>query len=113
MNPSGEQVELTFGEQRAVVVGVGAGLRTYTVGDRTILDEHGVGDVCRSGRGQLLTPWPNRIEDGSYEFDGRSFELPLNEPARRNAIHGLVRWSHWSVAERAADRVASTRPSAT
>jgi aldose 1-epimerase len=106
VNPSGEQVELTFGEQRAVVVGVGAGLRTYTVGDRTILDGYGVGDVCPSGRGQLLAPWPNRIEDGSYEFDGRSFQLPLNEPARRNAIHGLVRWSHWSVAERAADRVA-------
>jgi aldose 1-epimerase len=106
VNPSGEQVELTFGQQRAVVVGVGAGLRTYTVGDRTILDGYRAGDVCPSGRGQLLAPWPNRIEDGSYEFDGRSFQLPLNEPARRNAIHGLVRWSHWSVAERAADRVA-------
>ena len=106
MNPSGEQVALVFGEQRAVVVGVGAGLRTYSVSERPILDGYGAGELCPSGRGQLLVPWPNRIEDGRYEFDGRSNQLPLNEPERRNAIHGLVRWSDWSVADRAADRVA-------
>jgi len=106
MNPSGEQVALVFGEQRAVVVGVGAGLRTYCVGERPILDGYGAGELCPSGRGQLLVPWPNRIEDGRYEFDGRSNQLPLNEPERRNAIHGLVRWSHWSVVDRAAERVA-------
>ena len=70
MNPSGEQVELTFGEQRAVVVGVGAGLRTYTVGDRTILDGYGVGDVCPSGRGQLLAPWPNASRSAATSSTG-------------------------------------------
>jgi aldose 1-epimerase len=106
MNPSGEQVELAFDEQRAVVVGVGAGLRTYAVGERPVIDGYGADELCHSGRGQLLVPWPNRIEDGSYEFGGRTYQLPLNEPARQNAIHGLVRWSNWSIAERAADRVA-------
>jgi aldose 1-epimerase len=106
MNPSGEQVELAFDEQRAVVVGVGAGLRTYAVGERPVIDGYGAEELCHSGRGQLLVPWPNRIEDGSYEFAGRTYQLPLNEPARQNAIHGLVRWSNWSIAERAADRVA-------
>jgi aldose 1-epimerase len=106
VNPSGEQVELAFGEQRAVLVSVGAGLRAYSVGERPILDGYGAGEVCPSGRGQLLVPWPNRIEDGRYDFDGRSLQLPLNEPTRRNAIHGLVRWAHWSVVVRATDRVA-------
>jgi galactose mutarotase-like enzyme len=105
VNPSGEQVELAFGEQRAVVVGLGAGLRTYFVGERPILDGYGAGEICPSGRGQLLVPWPNRIEDGSYSFEGRSLQLPLNEPERHNAIHGLARWSHWSIADRGAGRV--------
>jgi aldose 1-epimerase len=105
MKPSGEQVELTLGDQRAVVVGVGAGLRAYSVGGRPILDGYGGDEVCPSGRGQQLVPWPNRIEDGRYEFDGRSHQLALNEPERRNAIHGLVRWSHWRVVDRAADTV--------
>jgi aldose 1-epimerase len=106
MNPSGEQVELAFGEQRVVVVGVGAGLRMYSAGGREVIDGYGADELCHSGRGQLLVPWPNRIEDGSYEFGGRSHQLALNEPARQNAIHGLVRWSHWSIADRASDRVA-------
>jgi aldose 1-epimerase len=104
ISPSGEQVELTLGDQRVVVVGVGGGLRRYSVGDRPVLDGYSVVSMCSSGRGQLLAPWPNRIEDGSYEFDGESYQLALDEPERRNAIHGLVRWSHWSVAEREADR---------
>ncbi len=103
--PSGEQVEIAFGDQRAVVVEVGGGLRSFSVGDREVLDGYGLDEMCASGRGQVLMPWPNRVEDGSYEFDGRSHQLPLDEPANRNAIHGLVRWSDWRVAERGEDRV--------
>jgi aldose 1-epimerase len=51
-------------------------------------------------------PWPNRIQDGSYEFSGSSYQLALSEAEHRNAIHGLVRWVPWSVAERSDDRVA-------
>jgi aldose 1-epimerase len=101
---SGEQVELVYGDQAAVVVGVGGGLRRYSVDGRDVLDAYGADEVCPSGRGQLLVPWPNRIEDGSYELGGSRYQLALDEPERRNAIHGLVRWSEWSVAERAPER---------
>ena len=106
VSPSGEQVELAFADQRAVVVGLGGGLRSYSAGGRELLDGYGDDELCTSGRGQLLVPWPNRIEDGSYEFEGERQQLPLDEVASRNAIHGLVRWSVWTVAERAPDRVA-------
>ena len=102
---SGRQFELVAGDQRAVVTEVGAGLRAYTVEGRDVLDGYGAEEVCPSGRGQLLVPWPNRIEDGSYEFDGAPHQLPLNEPDRRNAIHGLVRWSAWTAAEVETGRV--------
>jgi len=102
--PSGEQVELERGDQRAVVVTVGAGLRTYTADGLAVLDGYGSAELCSSGRGQLLLPWPNRIEDGCYEFGGETLQLALDEPERRNAIHGLTRWSEWSVAERQPER---------
>ena len=103
--PSGEQHELSHGEQRAVVVEVGAGLRTYTVDDRDVLDGYAVDEMCASGRGQVLMPWPNRIDDGRYTFDGREHQLALTEVAAGNAIHGLVRWSSWTVAERTQESV--------
>jgi aldose 1-epimerase len=105
VKPSGEQIALAHGGQEAVVTTVGAGLRRYSAGGRDVLDGYGEDELCPSGRGQLLVPWPNRIEDGSYEAGGRSYQLALDEPERRNAIHGLVRWAEWAVAEQAPERV--------
>jgi aldose 1-epimerase len=104
ISPSGEQVELTVEDQHVVVVGVGGGLRRYDVGDESVLDGYSVVAMCSSGRGQLLAPWPNRVQDGRYEFDGERYQLALDEPERQNSIHGLVRWSRWKVAVHESDR---------
>jgi aldose 1-epimerase len=103
--PSGEQIEIHAGEHRVVVTEVGGGLRSYTVGRRGILDGYGEQEMSDAGRGQVLIPWPSRLQDGAYEFGGRRHQLPLTEPEAGNAIHGLVRWGAWSVGDRQADRV--------
>jgi aldose 1-epimerase len=98
--PSGTQVEIALGDQRAVVVEVGGGLRTYSAAGRELLDGYGLDEMSRSGRGQVLVPWPNRIQDGSYEFEGERHQLPINDLDEQDAIHGLVRWAAWTVGER-------------
>ena len=103
--PSGRQFEIALGDQRVVVVEVGGGLRSYAVGGADVLDGYAADGTCTSGRGQVLIPWPNRIEDGRYDFDGTSHSLPLNEVPNRNAIHGLVRWAAWTAAEHEPHRV--------
>lgn len=97
---SGRQVELSHRDQRAVVVEVGGGLRSYEVGERKLLDGYEEMEMADAGRGQALIPWPNRLQGGSYEFDGVPHQLALSEPERGNAIHGLVRWVNWTVASR-------------
>jgi aldose 1-epimerase len=106
--PSGEQITIKRGDQQAVVVGVGAGLRVYSVGGRDVVYGYGDDEMATAGRGQVLIPWPNRLQDGRYEFDGRQHQLPLTEPEHANAIHGLVRWSVWTVDAREPDRVVMT-----
>jgi aldose 1-epimerase len=61
--------------------------------------------MASAGRGQVLAPWPNRLEDGRYEFAGEEHQVPLNEVANANAIHGLVRWVSWDVQVREPHRV--------
>ena len=104
--PSGDQFEIAFGAQRAVVVEVGGGIRTYSVDGHELLDGYGIDVRCPSGRGQLLLPWPNRIQDGNYEFDGQRHQLPITEPDLGNAIHGLSRWAAWRATEREPSLVA-------
>ena len=102
---SGEQVEIAHAEQRAVIVEVGGGLRAYTADGAAVLDGYGAGEMSSSGRGQVLIPWPNRIRDGSYSFDGERHQLPIDDVDEQDAIHGLVRWAAWTVAEREPHRV--------
>ena len=103
--PSGEQIEIVHGDQRAVVVEVGGGLREYTLDGRNVLDGYGADEMSRSGRGQVLIPWPNRIQDGLYSFDGQEHQLPLDDVVEQDAIHGLVRWGSWTAGDRAENRV--------
>jgi aldose 1-epimerase len=99
------QVEISAADQLVGVDLVGGGIRSYSVGGRELLDGYSPGEASTSGRGQVLIPWPNRLEDGAYEFDGLRHQLPLTEPERGNAIHGLVRQESWTVGESRPDRV--------
>ncbi len=93
--PSGTQWTIRSGDQEAVVVEVGGGVRAYRVAGREILDGYGEDEVAPGTAGAVLAPWPNRIRDGRYVFAGRSHQLDLSEPEHHNAIHGLVRWAPW------------------
>lgn len=45
-------------------------------------------DGSQSFKGNVLFPFPNRVQDGRYTFDGKPFQLPVNETARGHALHG-------------------------
>jgi aldose 1-epimerase len=108
IRPSGEQFEISLGEQRATIVEVGGGIREYVHDDREVLQPYPVESICDGAHGAPLIPWPNRVADGRYTFDGQEHQLPLTEPEKHNAIHGLLRWRNWTAAERASDRVVMT-----
>lgn len=103
--PSGEQFQIAFGDQRATIVEVGAGIREYFAGHRPVLDPYPREAICDGAHGAPLIPWPNRLADGRYSFDGADYQLALTEPEKHNAIHGLLRWRNWQMLERSSERV--------
>ena len=103
--PSGRQYVIGHGDQRVVVTEVGGGLRAYTVDGQDVIDGYPEDEICSAARGAPLLPWPNRLQDGQYEFAGVTHQTPLSEPDRRNAIHGLTRWLSWTARVEEADRV--------
>ena len=68
-SPSGEQVELSHGDQRAVVVGVGGGLRGYWLGDAPVLDGYGARRAvqlrARPDARAVAEPDPGRLATSS------------------------------------------------
>jgi len=103
--PSGEQYEIRGGNYRAVVTECGAGLRVLEYDGTPLVDGYAEDERCSVGRGQLLLPWPNRIEDGSYSFEGVQHRLALSEPSPGNAMHGLTRWVSWTLEEKTPNTV--------
>jgi len=103
--PSGEQFEIVSGAHRATIVEVGGGIREYSVGGRNVLDPYPVDRMCDGAHGAPLIPWPNRMADGRYSFDGEDFQVDLTEPDKNNAIHGFLLWRSWQAVEHEADRV--------
>jgi aldose 1-epimerase len=99
--PSGAQFRIGHGDQRATVVEIGAAVREYRVGDRDVFQSYPEHDVSWAYHGAVLLPWPNRLRDGRYDFDGEPQQLALTEPSRHNAIHGLVSWRPWTLVEQA------------
>jgi aldose 1-epimerase len=105
MTLTGNQYEITAGPYRAVVTEEGAGLRELTVDGRPLILSHDADEPAPAAFGQLLVPWPNRIDHGRYSYGGETHELAISEPPFDCAIHGLVRWVPWTVEVREAGRV--------
>jgi aldose 1-epimerase len=94
---SGTQYSLSFGAYRATIASVGATLRELTYDGRDLVVPFDADELRPSYRGAMLAPWPNRVTDGRYEFGGESFQLPLTEPARGHALHGLASWLEFTL----------------
>lgn len=93
---TGAQYEIEAGDYRATVTELGAGLRALEHGGTPLVTSYEADQLPPHGTGQLLAPWPNRVDGGRYAFDGAEYHLALSEPALGNAIHGLTRWIPWT-----------------
>ncbi|MGC0417151.1 aldose 1-epimerase family protein [Embleya sp. AB8] len=102
---TGEQFEITAGPYWSTITEVGAGLRELTREQQPLVLSYTADEPAPAAFGQVLIPWPNRVDRGRYTFEGETYQLDVSEPELGNAIHGLVRWATWRPVERAADRV--------
>ena len=102
---SGTHYGLTAGDYSATIASVGASLRTLQHNGRDLVVPFEADEIRPVYRGATLAPWPNRVIDGRYRFDGVEEQLPLTEPNRGNALHGLAVWLDFEVIEGSASHV--------
>ncbi len=102
---TGAQFEIAAGDFTATVTELGAGLRALSLRGKPLIRNYAPDELPPAGAGQLLAPWPNRIDHGRYAYGGSSYQLDISEPARDNAIHGITRWASWRVVAQAPEHV--------
>ncbi len=92
------------GNYFSVIPGAGARLNNLVIKTRT--DELDIIEGYKSveelmtlpySKSSFLAPFPNRIADGRYTFDGKEHQLIINKPNENNAIHGFVSDREFSI----------------
>ena len=102
---TGAQYEIAAGGYQAVATELGAGLRELRYGGHPVIAGYQPGELPPGAAGQLLVPWPNRVDGGRYTVAGTEYQLDLSEPKAGNAIHGLGRWATWRAVRHDRDTV--------
>jgi aldose 1-epimerase len=105
MTLSGHQYEIAAGPYHATITERGGGLRTLSCDGIPLILSYQADEIAPAAFGQLLAPWPNRIDHGRYTHHGAVHELDINERELDTAIHGLVRWDTWTAGAHERHRV--------
>ena len=93
--PTGAEHALERGRQRLVVSEAGGGARSWTVDGSELLASFASGTRDAAFAGKPLMPWPNRLRDGRYAFEGAEHRVAITEPETSTALHGLTLSSRW------------------
>ncbi len=96
--------------QARIVPGIGAQCASYTCehqGERLdILAPPPDLEVLRQRPvhfgNPILFPFPSRIKDGTFTFEGKQVTLPVNDTKSVSAIHGLTLWKPWQAVRQGA-----------
>jgi aldose 1-epimerase len=96
-------VTLRSGDATAEVLpALGFNCVRWRIGDRDLLYCPPLDELAeRPTRGgiPILFPFPNRIRDGRFTWAGKEHQLPLNDPAKKNAIHGFTPREPWGIVD--------------
>ncbi|MGL3804823.1 aldose 1-epimerase family protein [Paeniglutamicibacter sp. R2-26] len=88
--------------QRAVVTETGGTLRALAVDGIELVQDYPADTAAPFSAGWILVPWPNRVAGATWSHEGATHRLPVTEPGRGHALHGLLSDSAYRCVERTA-----------
>lgn len=94
---SPRSVVVRAGDYSAVVTGAAGALASLTYRGRDLVVPFDPGAPIPDYRGIIAAPWPNRLADGRYSAGGRDLAVPVTEPERGCALHGLALAFEWEL----------------
>jgi aldose 1-epimerase len=99
-------VEIRGGRVRVGIDPVGAGIQALEVDGVAVVESyehHGDDGGAPAASGATMFPWPNRVRDARWVWNGEVQQLTVSEPERNTANHGLVRTRAFDVTDHTAE----------
>ena len=107
------EITLTHGDWQLVVAPYGASLRGLSHGatdgkrEDVITGYSGAAGKV-GGQGDVLLPFPGRVAEGRYTFEGQTYQMEKNDSEGPNAIHGFLRKTIWDSEQPSDDEITFT-----
>jgi aldose 1-epimerase len=89
---------------RAEVSSVGAALVSLWCDDVEIVSSP-YHQPLQASAGIVMAPWPNRLEDGTWQMGDRKFVAPINDAQGHNANHGLALGKEFEITQQTESRL--------
>ena len=96
---TGNQYVISSGEWSAVVTELGASLRELKWRGEDLIVPFDPNKVIPCCNGWVLAPYPNRVTNGQYSFDGEDYQMPIDEFDRQSSLHGYAYRYMWELVD--------------
>ena len=89
------EIMLTHGDWQLATSPYGASLRGLTRAGAQVITGYTGAAHKVGGQGDVLIPFPGRVTEGRYTFEGQTLQMDKNDSEGPNAIHGFLRKKIW------------------
>jgi aldose 1-epimerase len=93
-------------QHEVAISSLGAALLNYRVGNKDVVvsfvDNEGYTSVYS---GIVLLPYPNRLEDGIYEYNGTNYSTSVNEFDNNNNLHAQAEFHNFQILNQSDDSI--------
>lgn len=89
--------KIQAGKYVATLTRKGAALVSLKFEDLDLVVPQSDAVMPRGYHGQVMVPWPGRLADATYSFEGETYGLEVSEPATGSALHGLGAHRLWQL----------------
>lgn len=103
-----KEICLRYGEQRLSLNQLGGGIKEYYLegkdGRRDLIYGYSNEEEKTASMGDVLFPFPGRVENAEYEFKGEKYKLSGLRIKDGHANHGFAKWAEWEIEEKQENR---------
>lgn len=103
-------IDTPDGQLSTVIAQVGASIRSLKLGNTEFILSCAPDEIAPLCAGIVMAPWPNRLDGGTWQYEGKALRVPITIHDQQNANHGLLEFAEYHLVEltQDADRASIT-----
>lgn len=105
MHLGGKTLNIIAGDYCATITTMGGAIAALRYKDKNITRPFDPESVPVAYQGKIMAPWANRVHHGSYNFQAKQYQLPINDLKYKSAINGIVAWQDWDIIDMRVNKV--------